>query len=306
MKQQIFDNNNIYNLPNTTHGNRYMLVVMDYFTKNINLYALPDQRAITAAKCLFEDICRHGVPHSLHTDQERQFDSDLIKCLCSSMGVHKTRKSPYHSMSDGMVERANRSLKDQLAKYLYSKGGEWDEHMKQVQFAYNTRVHSTTNFTSFFLVYGRESRLPADLFLSAPTNNRQTPTCAPNEYASSVLNKLCSAFDTAGANIAAAALQQKHYYDRQVRHEAYDPEDLVWVDIPAFSRHKLAPRWTGPFKVLKWLDFEADMGVDYVVLDQLDPRAKPKVVHYNHLKPYRSPVRERELSQKASTCTKYM
>uniref|UniRef100_A0A3P9PE55 Gypsy retrotransposon integrase-like protein 1 n=1 Tax=Poecilia reticulata TaxID=8081 RepID=A0A3P9PE55_POERE len=290
-------------LPLTTYGNRYMLVVMDYFTKYINLYVLPDQRAVTVAKCLFEDyICRHGVPHSLHTDQGRQFDSDLIKCLCLSMGVHKTRTSPYHSMSNGMVERANRSIKDQLAKYLYSKGGEWDVHMKQVEFAYNTCVHSTTNFTPIFLVHGREARLPADLFLSAPTNNEQTPTCAPNEYATSLLNKLCSAFDTAAANMAATAIQQKHHYDRQVRHEAYDPGDLVWVDIPSLSRHKLAPRWTGPFKVLKRLDFEVDMGVDYEVLDQLDPRAKPKVVCYNRLKPYRSPVPRSSVTD-APPCT---
>uniref|UniRef100_A0A3B5R5L0 SRCR domain-containing protein n=1 Tax=Xiphophorus maculatus TaxID=8083 RepID=A0A3B5R5L0_XIPMA len=54
--------------------------------------------------------------------------------------------------------------------------------------------------------------------------------------------------------------------------------------------------------VLKWLDFEADMGVDYVVLDQLDPRAKPKVVHYNHLKPYRSPVARTSVTD-APPCT---
>lgn len=277
-------------LPLTTRGNRYMLVVMDYFTKYINLYALPDQRAVTVAKCLFEDyICQHGVPHGLHTDQGRQFDSDLIKYLCSNMGVHKTRTSPYHAMSDGMVERANRSIKDQLAKYLYSKGGEWDEHTKQVEFAYNTRVHSSTNFTPFFLVHGREARLPADLLL-ATSDNIQTSTCSPNDYASSVLNKLCYAFDTAATNIAAAASQQKHYYDRQVKHVAYEPGDLVWVDLPSLSRQKLAPRWTGPFKVLKRLDFDADIGVDYEVLDQFDPRAKPKVIHYNRLKPYRSPM----------------
>ena len=58
-------------------------------------------------------------------------------------------------MSDGMVERANRTVKDQLAKFLYTRGGEGDDHLQQVEIAYNTTVHSSTEYTPFFeqLVY---------------------------------------------------------------------------------------------------------------------------------------------------------
>lgn len=183
---------------------------------------------------MFEDyICYHGVPHSLHTDQGCQFDSEIIKCLCSSLGVNETRTSPYHVISDRMVERANTSIKNQLAKYLCSKGGDWDEHITQVEFAYNTHVHSSTNFTPFFLVHGREAHLPADLLLGAPGNNKQASTRTPkNDDTVIVLNKVCYALNTTATNIACRALQQKHYYDRQVRHEADEPGNLVWVDLP--------------------------------------------------------------------------
>lgn len=163
---------------------------MDYFTKYLNLYALPDQRATTVAKCLFEDyISHHGVPQSLHTDQGRQFNSDLVKELCNRLGIHKTRTSPYHAMSDGMVERTNRTIKDQLAKYLYTRGGEWDDHLRQVEFAYNTTVHSSTKRTPFFLAHGRVAHLPADLLLGdSPGLSNATPG-TPSEYANSVLLK---------------------------------------------------------------------------------------------------------------------
>ena len=47
-------------LPLSHKGNRYILVVMDYFTKYMDLYALPNQTATTVAKCLFEYyISRH-------------------------------------------------------------------------------------------------------------------------------------------------------------------------------------------------------------------------------------------------------
>ncbi len=277
-------------LPVTQKGNRYVLAVMDYFTKYLNLYAVADQRATTIAKCLFEDyVGQHGVPQSLHTDQGRQFDSDLVKELCSLLGIHKTRTSPYHAMSDGMVERANRSIKDQLAKYLYTKGGEWDDHLKQVEFAYNTSVHSSTKHTPFFLAHGREARLPADFLLGVPIASSRATPGTPNEYAQSMLGRLRSAFTTVADNIQTAGAQQKHYYDRHIRHTSYQPDDLVWVDLPAMSRHKLSPKWTGPYRVLSRLDSPTgDIGVTYKVLDVLDPRSKPKVIHYNRLKPYRS------------------
>ena len=110
----------------------------------------------------------------------------------------------------------------------------------------------------------------------------------PGEYATAVRHRLYSAFNMVADNIAMAGAKQKHYYDRHMRHNAYEAGDLVWVNLPALARQKLSPRWTGSFKVLQRLD-SGEIGVDYNLQDQLDPRAKPKVVHYNHLKPYRSP-----------------
>ncbi|KAK9959336.1 hypothetical protein ABG768_009466 [Culter alburnus] len=104
-----------------------------------------------------------------------------------------------------------------------------------------------------------------------------------------MLGRLRAAFTTVADNIQSAGAQQKHYYDRHIRHVAYQPNDLVWVDLPSMSRHKLSPKWTGPYKVLSRLDSSAgDIGVTYKVKDLLDSRSKPKVIHYNRLKPYRS------------------
>lgn len=101
----------ILELPVTSRGNRYALVVHDYFSKYVNLYAILDQNSTTVAKCLFENfVCEHGIPEVLHTDQGRQFESELIQHLCQMVGIHKTRTGPYHPQCDGMVERFNRTL----------------------------------------------------------------------------------------------------------------------------------------------------------------------------------------------------
>lgn len=69
-----------------------------------------------------------------------------------------------------------------------------------------------------------------------------------------------------------AGVQQKHYYDCWMKHKAYEPGDLVWIDLPALSRQKLSPKWAGPFRVLTRFDSSTnDIGVNYEVLDQQGP-----------------------------------
>lgn len=66
-------------LPMTKQGNRYILVIGDYFTKWTEAFAIPDQEAETVAKKLVHEyICRLGVPIQVHSDQGRNFESALF------------------------------------------------------------------------------------------------------------------------------------------------------------------------------------------------------------------------------------
>ena len=71
-------------LPPTRQGNRYILVIMDDFTKWPEAYALPNQEAGVVARVFVEGlVCRHGIPEELHTDQGGNFESELLKEVCS-------------------------------------------------------------------------------------------------------------------------------------------------------------------------------------------------------------------------------
>jgi len=72
--------------------------------------------------------------------------------------ITKTRTTPSSPKSDGMVERFNRTLIDQLAKTLLDCGGD-------VAIAYNTSVHASTQFTPYFPATGREARGPAGVLI---------------------------------------------------------------------------------------------------------------------------------------------
>ncbi|VDI54414.1 Hypothetical predicted protein [Mytilus galloprovincialis] len=88
-------------LPETESGNKYILVVSDYYTKWTESFAMPNMEAKTVAKIIVEEvIVRFGVPHWIHSDQGRQFESLLFQEMCCILNIKKTRTTPYHPKSD--------------------------------------------------------------------------------------------------------------------------------------------------------------------------------------------------------------
>ena len=62
-------------------------------------------------------VCRYGIPEELHTDQGRNFESELLKEVCRLLAIRRTRTMPLRPQSDGMVERFNRTITQQLALF---------------------------------------------------------------------------------------------------------------------------------------------------------------------------------------------
>lgn len=77
--------------PESDRGNKYVLCAMDYFTKWLETYALPDQKAKTVADTLIEGMFSwFGAPDVIHSDQGRNFESRLFTVLCEWLGIQKT------------------------------------------------------------------------------------------------------------------------------------------------------------------------------------------------------------------------
>jgi transposase InsO family protein len=111
-------------LPITDRGNRYISVVSDYYSKWTEGFPMKNMEAETVAKIIEEQVLtRLGVPYAIHSDQETQFESRLFVEVCKLFGIEKSRTTPYHPKSDGMVGRFNKTLATMLSAYV-------DEHQK--------------------------------------------------------------------------------------------------------------------------------------------------------------------------------
>ncbi|KAI2665719.1 Retrovirus-related Pol polyprotein [Labeo rohita] len=226
--------------------------------------------AQTVAHCLFEDyVLLHGVPEALHSDQGRQFEAEVVQTLCHLLNIKKTRTTPYNPKSDGMIEHFNRTLIDQLAKKLLTYGGEWDDYVKHVAFAYNTTTHSSTRFTPFFLTHGREAQVLADVLLPTHALDSQMSVSLA-EFVSSLLTRLNSAFGGAWMHSEAAHEHQKLCHDVGLRHRPYDVGAMVWLHNLVESRRKLAPNWKGPYKIVQVMDSCGELGLTYQIVNPFD------------------------------------
>jgi len=132
--------------PTATDGSKYVLVVVDAFTKWVEAYALPDQEASTCMTAAYNEFfARFGLPRQLHSDQGRNLESALVRELCSLTGIHKTRTTPFHRRSDGLTERANRTLLQMLQAVTDDHPQEWPSKIPTLLAAY--RMSSECPYT---------------------------------------------------------------------------------------------------------------------------------------------------------------
>ena len=64
---------------------------------------MPDMETGTVARLFVNKFVVRWAPACLHIDQGRNFESNLVKEICRLLGIVKTRTTPYHPQSDGMI-----------------------------------------------------------------------------------------------------------------------------------------------------------------------------------------------------------
>ena len=269
--------------PTSTAGNKYLLVVMDYFSKWPEVYALPNQEAKTVAEAFVENwITRFGVPVELHSDQGRNFESSIFQEVCTLLGIHKTRTTALHPQSDGMVERFNRTLEEHLRKIVDKDQRNWDKCIQMFLLAYRSAKHETTGYTPAKIIFGSDLRLPADLkFGTNPTAVRND-----GDYCSALKEEMNELHLMVRQHTHLMSNKMKDRFDQAANSKGFEEGDLVLLYNPLRKKGlspKLQTAWEGPYMVMKRLN-----DVVYRIQRNGKARCKMKVVHLERLAPFGS------------------
>ena len=125
----------------------------------------------------------------------------------------------------------------------------WEDHIQKVCMAYNTSVQLTTSFNPYFLMFGREARLPIDLTFSQPAQSTST-----TEYAAQLRTSLNEAYQKVRERVRMKQNRQKEFYDKRIHGPPHSPGDLVWLHnaiVPRGTNKKFHMPWNGPYRVLE-------------------------------------------------------
>uniref|UniRef100_A0A8C6U536 Integrase catalytic domain-containing protein n=1 Tax=Neogobius melanostomus TaxID=47308 RepID=A0A8C6U536_9GOBI len=265
-------------LERSSTGNRFILVLCDYATRYPEAFPLRSIKAKQIANCLLQLFSRVGVAQEILTDCGTNFMSKLLKQVYQLLGIKGIRTTPYHPQTDGLVERYNKTLKHMLRKFVSSTGADWDQWLPYLLFTYREVPQSSTGFSPFELLYGRQVRGPLDLLRDywEQTENEGDNIIA---YVIKMRERLEAMAALAQENLREAQQHQKTWFDQKARERVFSPGQKVLLLLPT-SDNKLLAKWHGPYDVTK------KVGNVTYELYMPDRQKKRQVFHVNLLKEF--------------------
>ncbi|XP_052090378.1 uncharacterized protein LOC127727026 [Mytilus californianus] len=175
-----------------------------------------------------------------------------------------------------MCERFNRTLLNMLGTLQPDKKKNWKAYVGPLVHAYNCTKHESTGFAPYYLMFGRDPRLPVDVAFGI---RKETGS----NYIKDLRERLEFAHNLATEASKKAQLKQKKNYDTRVKGATIKKGDLVLVKIVAFEgKHKLSDKWEqDPYVVLE----QPNLDIPVFTVRKENGEGRKRNLHRNLLLP---------------------
>jgi hypothetical protein len=236
-------------------GFTHVLVVINKFTKWIEYKPIATLTADRVVTFNYDILHRFGFPNTTIIDLGSNFHSHQFWDFHERGSIEVKYVSVAHPRTNGQVEHANGLILDGLNKRLFDennkKGGKWTNEISSVVWGLRTQPSKATGQSPFFLIYGSEAILPADVMWKSPRlemfkeDEADTATHLELDSAEEIR---CNAL-LQSAHYLQGVL---HYHDTNVQRRSFNVGDMVLRRIQVDTGpHKLNSRWEEPFIVHK-------------------------------------------------------
>ncbi|GJZ84253.1 reverse transcriptase domain-containing protein [Tanacetum coccineum] len=234
---------------------KFLIVVMDYFTKWIDSKAVATISGGQVKEFVWDNImCRFGLSGEIVSDNGKQFSDNPFKDWCKKLNITQRFALVKHPQSNGLVERANRSLGEGI-KARMGEGKNWIKEIPHVFWAHRTMIKSSNGDTPFSLTYDTEAVIPAKIKM--PTYRTAAVDIVRNDDEIKLnLDLLEERRKRAAIHEAKAMSKMMRYYNARVRDVTFKPGDYVYRSNEAshaMDGGKLGPKWEGPYEVTEVL-----------------------------------------------------
>jgi transposase InsO family protein len=233
-------------LPETESGNKWIWTAVEETCRWPIACAVKDATAVTAARLLYQEIVvSYGTPEEVVTDRGRNFLAEQLQSYLEIITAKHLKTSAYHPRTNGKVENYNGLLGKMLSKCVKGARHKWDEFIPEALFNTRVRIHTTTGYSPFFLLYGVEPRVPGDTSEPYVLDQRDPKDLA--EIRAQLLEGLDQDRAAAMERCAGSAAAAKIRYDVLVRRDPLRVGD--WVLLRRGQRLKFMSTWLGPYQV---------------------------------------------------------
>ena len=133
--------------PENNRGYRYVLVIIDNFSKIGWTIPLKNKNAITI-KNSFENILIDSKrkPNLIESDRGKEFYNNIFQDFLNENDIKLYSRNTF--LAAVFAERFNRTTRDLLKKPVFEKGGgNWIDILPTITKQYNNRIHSSTKLS---------------------------------------------------------------------------------------------------------------------------------------------------------------
>ena len=151
-------------MPASDSGNSYALILVDHFTKWLEVIPLKDTHAPTIALAIHDQwICRYGLMQRLHSDGATNVDGCIMHEVCNLLGIGTSKSLHLHPQGDDLSEAMVKQVKECIQKQVDTHDRNWDQHLQASAYAIRTSVSTSTNVTPAELVFGTKISTPVHI-----------------------------------------------------------------------------------------------------------------------------------------------
>ncbi|CAC5369235.1 unnamed protein product [Mytilus coruscus] len=192
---------------------QYVLIVVDSFSKWTEAFPTYTETSKEIAQLLYKEVfSRFGAPHSICSDRGRAFVGRLIGAVAAVFNVKQHFTSSYHPQTNSVAERTNKTIIQSIRTLIDDNQSDWPDLLPGVLMAFRMSPSATSEFSPFYLLFGKEMNIPMDVSL-IPAENLNKDL---SSHVQGILDNLKIAKEIATENIKRnLEIRQKQHYDKK-------------------------------------------------------------------------------------------